>query len=45
MGRNRKQTLVDATPQDQAIRNQILRTAAKLLQEVGYQRTTPVMSI
>ena len=40
MGRNRKQTLVDATPQDQAIRNQILRTAAKLLQEVGYQRTT-----
>ena len=40
MGRNRKQTLVDATPQDQAIRNQILRTAAKLLQDVGYQRTT-----
>lgn len=40
MGRNRKQTLVDVTPQDQAIRNQILRTAAKLLQEVGYQRTT-----
>lgn len=40
MGRNRKQTLVDATPQDRAIQDRILRTAAELLQEVGYQRTT-----
>ena len=40
MGRNRKQPLADVTPQEQAGREMVLKTACRLMQDIGYQRMT-----
>lgn len=40
MGRNRKQPLADVTPQDLTGREWVLKSAARLLLDVGYQRMT-----
>jgi AcrR family transcriptional regulator len=40
MGRNRKQPLADVTPQDLTGRERVLKSAARLLLDVGYQRMT-----
>lgn len=40
MGRNRKQPLADVTSQDLTGRERVLKSAARLLLDVGYQRMT-----
>lgn len=40
MGRNRKQPLADVTPQDLTGPERVLKSAARLLLDVGYQRMT-----
>ena len=40
MGRNRKEPLADIPLQEQASREKVLKTAVRMLQEIGYQRTT-----
>ena len=40
MGRNRKQPLADVTPQDLTGRERVLKSAARLLLDVDYQRMT-----
>lgn len=40
MGRNRRQSLADVTPQDRNRRDKVLKTAVRLMQEIGYQRMT-----
>lgn len=40
MGRNRKEPLADVTPQERNRRDKVLKTAAWLMQETGYQRMT-----
>lgn len=40
MGRNRKQPLADVTLQDLTGRERVLKSAARLLLDVGYQRMT-----